>query len=79
MDKTPLSGAVLERTFCGNCGSPLFIKREGDEKGMVVTRGTLDIGPEAGWTPDVEFFCKRKEVWLESSGANEGKRYKEML
>lgn len=60
------SGYTVTRSFCKNCGSPLFLKSENPQMNgeMGITAGTLDF--EKGlpteenaalhWTPDAEVF-----------------------
>ncbi len=50
------------RTFCGKCGSPLFISNPNHANVIIVASGTLDDAPEK--RPNVEFHCKRRAGWL---------------
>lgn len=34
---------------------------------MIVTSGTMDLAAEQTWEPVMEFYCKDKKTWLETS------------
>ncbi|WP_430761293.1 GFA family protein [Solilutibacter silvestris] len=55
------SGHVIERGFCQNCGSQLFVKLEA-VPGMVGIRpGSLDA--PANFQPDLDFFVSSAQPW----------------
>ncbi|KAJ0306349.1 hypothetical protein COL516b_004808 [Colletotrichum fioriniae] len=68
------SGNSLEGSFCGACGSSLFVVSEKDPGRIAVTSGTMDDvqGVEGDgvelWKPKLEFFCIRKAKWLTTVG-----------
>ncbi|RHZ46075.1 GFA family protein [Aspergillus thermomutatus] len=65
-DKDTASGNTLLRSFCSNCGSPLFISSKSLEYNAVtVTSGTMNLGPsKSEWEPKMEVFCMRRREWL---------------
>ncbi|KAJ5605925.1 DUF636 domain protein [Penicillium lagena] len=69
-DKNQESGRVLSRSFCSNCGSPLFTTSQGipeGENAVAITSGTMDLEPsKSEWTPLQEFFCQKRRGWLPS-------------
>ncbi|KAI1504647.1 Mss4-like protein [Biscogniauxia marginata] len=82
VDTTPESGNVLERSFCGRCGSPLTGRRRGGdgsgigggggggglpEELVAVAVGVVD-GPKDDLRPQFEFFCVRRASWLGEVG-----------
>ncbi|KAI0004672.1 Mss4-like protein [Xylariaceae sp. FL0662B] len=66
-DASPESGRVLERSFCGVCGSRVVITAQGRDIAAVPV-GVLD-GAKADLRPKVEFFCRNREPWLGDTGA----------
>ncbi|KAJ8187129.1 hypothetical protein LV157_004782 [Aspergillus fumigatus] len=65
-DRGTGSGKPLSRSFCSNCGSPLFISSESiDPAAVTVTSGTMDLRPaRSEWAPAMEVFCARRREWL---------------
>jgi hypothetical protein len=63
-DKSSDSGAEKENSICGECGSTLFTTNERFADVVIVPSGTLDFGALANWTPQAEFYCKRRVDWL---------------
>ncbi|KAF3401671.1 hypothetical protein F1880_010026 [Penicillium rolfsii] len=64
-DSNNSSGNVLSRVFCSNCSSSLFITNSLNEGMLVITSGTMNLGPSASeWAPQVEVFCKSRREWL---------------
>jgi len=61
-DKNTHSGVTLNRSFCGNCGSPLFLTTGLLEKAVSITCGTVDDNQD--WLPTVELFCSRRCPWV---------------
>ncbi|RDW71241.1 hypothetical protein BP6252_07804 [Coleophoma cylindrospora] len=80
-DTTPSSGAVAHRSFCTECGSPLFITNSNHPENTAVTRGSVDQEPDAAaWAPQMEFYCKRRDAWLgDAAGADPEKRFPELF
>ncbi|KAI1328306.1 Mss4-like protein [Xylariaceae sp. FL0255] len=62
-DRTPESGRVLYRWFCGKCGSPVRGTRADSDELTVVPVGIIDHG-KASLKPTVELFCKSKVNWV---------------
>ncbi|KAJ5106881.1 DUF636 domain protein [Penicillium angulare] len=65
-DERTASGNVLNRSFCSNCGSSLFLARSvngipGDA--VFVSSGTMDLDGEE-WVPTKEVWCKDRYSWL---------------
>ncbi|KAJ5621330.1 hypothetical protein N7528_006113 [Penicillium herquei] len=61
------SGNVLKRSFCSNCGSPIYTTRVvgGVEEGhIIMTSGTMDFKGGDEWAPMVELYCKNRCSWL---------------
>ncbi|KAI8950998.1 glutathione-dependent formaldehyde-activating, GFA [Xylaria longipes] len=67
-DTSPESGEVLERSFCGKCGSPVRISRASQPGLLVVPVGIID-GDKSAFKPELEFYCRGKADWV---GAIEG-------
>ena len=67
------SGATVERSFCGNCGSSVSTRNaEYFPDKIIIHAGTIDaIEDGKGWTPQIEAFCKRKSDWLTVEGTEE--------
>ncbi len=62
-DRSPESGSVLERSFCGRCGSNVRITRRPGMDFAVVPLGILD-GDKTDLKPTLEFLCARRASWL---------------
>lgn len=61
-DGTPESGSVLERSFCGRCGSNVRVVKRGMPV-VVVPMGILD-GDKEDLKPTEEYFCIRRTAWV---------------
>jgi hypothetical protein len=57
------SGRVVERLFCGACGSPLFTKAEGSPGLLWVKVGTLD--DSASFKPAAHIWARSRQHWVE--------------
>ncbi|MHA6332911.1 GFA family protein [Qipengyuania sp. CAU 1752] len=57
------SGNTVERSFCLQCGSPLFTRAEAAPGLVWIKTGTLD-NPDA-FAPSMHIWCKSKQHWLE--------------
>jgi hypothetical protein len=71
---------VVERYFCAECGSNLYIKNPKFPGGVIVAIGTMefeDVGRE--WRPEREYYCKRRGKWLEERGTGETRRFEGMI
>ncbi|TVY29543.1 hypothetical protein LHYA1_G001519 [Lachnellula hyalina] len=78
-DTSPDAGGFVQRYFCGDCGSNIFIKNSKWENAVIVATGTLDYEEAlTEWKPDAEFFCKRRGPWLSNAGAIEEKKFNAM-
>ncbi|KDQ19561.1 hypothetical protein BOTBODRAFT_153498 [Botryobasidium botryosum FD-172 SS1] len=63
------SGGTVHRSFCSNCGCPIFATNKTYEGVVIVTSGTLD--GEYEWKPQNELYCKRRRGWVpEVEGTN---------
>ncbi|THC91517.1 hypothetical protein EYZ11_009025 [Aspergillus tanneri] len=61
------SPATLERSFCGQCGSPIMLQNQTEYPDLVViTTGTMDGGSVQEWKPQMELYCRRKPGWLQT-------------
>jgi hypothetical protein len=66
----------VNRTFCEECGSNLFIRNPKFESAVIVASGTLDFeGGLKGWRPVAEFYCKRRGEWLAGVGAVDDSKF----
>jgi len=59
-----------QRQFCGNCGSPLFIRRAGAEHLVVLAMGSLDGEPPVRLQRHV--FCDSAAGWDPLRAGDEG-------
>ncbi|MCJ1394326.1 hypothetical protein MMC18_007204 [Xylographa bjoerkii] len=64
------SGDTVQRSFCSICGSPLFIMNAKFDRAVIVTKGTMNGAIE--WTPQQEYYCKRKEKYVSNMKIAEG-------
>ncbi|KAH9223335.1 Mss4-like protein [Leptodontidium sp. 2 PMI_412] len=80
VDKSPESGKGVHRTFCAVCGSRLWNTTPEHLGNVVVMVGSLNLNDEEWkkWTPEREFFCKRKGEWPGDGGAPEEGKTSEM-
>ncbi|RYP87402.1 hypothetical protein DL769_000498 [Monosporascus sp. CRB-8-3] len=62
-DTSPESGGVLERSFCGRCGSNVRVVSRGRSEWTVVPQGIID-GDKDDLRPRFEAFCSRRPGWL---------------
>ncbi|KAH9904205.1 Mss4-like protein [Xylariomycetidae sp. FL2044] len=62
-DKSPESGSVLQRSFCGTCGSRVKIAKVANPEALVIPVGIID-GDKSDLKPSMEFWCKRRPGWL---------------
>jgi len=49
------SGNIVERHFCGNCGSPMYSLSEGLPEMVLIKAGTLDDA--SSLRPEIEVYC----------------------
>ena len=64
-DHDTVTGATVERQFCGTCGSSLFALNDQHEEMVVVANGSVDEGVENEiLRPKLEFFCKDQRAWM---------------
>lgn len=69
-DTNTTSGNVLERYFCGECGSPIYCvgSSEHAKQFISITAGTMDRGQgqeESVWEPNKVFYEEGRPAWLE--------------
>lgn len=60
------SGNMVERNFCGFCGSHLFTINPTVPDLVIVMAGTID-GKLLDQSPREEFYCKRKFDWMQQT------------
>ena len=60
-DSATESGRVLSRHFCGNCGSPIYSRRNPDPGFVVVRAGTLD--DSSGMKIATHIWTSRARPW----------------
>ncbi len=73
--KTADSGRVLRRYFCGDCGSPLFSRRDSTPEVMVLRVGSLDEPQSLRIAMNI--WTRSAQPWVfidESLPAHEGNR-----
>ncbi|KAI1744252.1 glutathione-dependent formaldehyde-activating, GFA [Xylaria scruposa] len=63
-DTTPESGDVLNRSFCGKCGSPVRAQTGKRPDVLVVPVGIID-GDKADFKPELEFYCRGRADWVD--------------
>ena len=56
------SGRILNRYFCGDCGSPIYSQRETTPEIVVVRAGTLDDAPR-GLKIGMHIWTKSAREW----------------
>lgn len=60
-ERTADSGATLARGFCGDCGSPVFLRNPARAGGMVLYAGSLD---DPSWyAPSRDIFTASAHPW----------------
>ena len=65
-DSDNRSGRTVSRSFCGICGSWLFVENSASAEIVGVANGSVDGGVEDEvLAPKVEFFCSDKRKWME--------------
>lgn len=57
------SGNVVERYFCGDCGSPIYSALPGTPETIYLKTGTLD--DTSGFAPRFHVWCDSKQQWFE--------------
>jgi hypothetical protein len=57
------SGSTVYRSFCGTCGSQLFITHSKYTDIVVVAMGSME-GQQHGWRPEQELYSKRRLGFL---------------
>ena len=56
------SGNIVSRGFCGDCGSPLFVKEVSMPDIVTINVGSLD---DPGWyQPTVEWWTRSAQPWV---------------
>jgi len=67
-DTAIATGGYLDRHFCGNCGSPLYMTSEKFADKILVAAGTRAKEELEMWTPVSECFCIARAAWLPNLG-----------
>ena len=62
---TAESGRKLYRYFCGDCGSPLFSRREASPERTVLRAGSLDNPPAVKITANIWTRSARSWSWID--------------
>ncbi|KAI0474180.1 glutathione-dependent formaldehyde-activating, GFA [Xylariaceae sp. FL0804] len=88
VDRSPESGAPLERSFCGTCGAPAVGRSRAHPGRLVLAMGLFDDddvnvnGDDEGVrnggapAPRYEFYCRSRAPWLGTvDGAERGETY----
>ena len=57
------SGSTIHHSFCGTCGSPLFITHSDYTDMVSVAMGSME-DQQQGWRPEQELYCKRRLGFL---------------
>ena len=60
-DKTADSGNTVSRGFCGECGSPLFVKESAAPDIVVITAGSLD--DPSRYSPTGDLWVSSAQSW----------------
>ncbi|KAJ2924714.1 hypothetical protein H1R20_g12374, partial [Candolleomyces eurysporus] len=60
-DNKTKSGNAVFRSFCSNCGSPLFI---GPAAGNITVVQASNVNGSENWVPKKEFFAECKWGWV---------------
>ena len=55
------AGTTVTKTFCPNCGSPIFGRNDGMDGFVTVSLGTLD--DSSAFEPEVTIFARNKKDW----------------
>ena len=61
-DGDTASGGVVERWFCGNCGSPIYSAVSAQPDTLFLKTGTLD--DTADWKPQFQIWADTKQNWV---------------
>jgi hypothetical protein len=61
-DGSPLSGNVIERSWCGTCGSRVKNARTSSDM-VAVPTGIIDGDKGGELKPGMELFCANREEW----------------
>jgi hypothetical protein len=61
------SGRILNRYFCGDCGSPIYTQRANNTEYVVLRVGTLDNAPDMKITTNIWTRSKRPWAWIDPS------------
>ena len=59
------SGRTLYRHFCGDCGSPIYSRRETSPERMVVRAGTIDDSSGMKITANIWTKSARPWSWID--------------
>jgi len=62
-DKTSESGGVVERYFCGECGSPIYSGLSAQPDMMYIKTGTLDNADD--FIPALHLWADSKQPWVD--------------
>ncbi|KIY46624.1 DUF636 domain-containing protein [Fistulina hepatica ATCC 64428] len=61
-DGDTITGNIMSRSFCGECGAPMWLQSPLREGCILVNTGAYDDHHE--WVPNREWFPHRKDGWI---------------
>ncbi|HEY5644396.1 MAG TPA: GFA family protein [Pseudomonadales bacterium] len=61
-DRDTQSGNLVQRFFCGNCGSPIYSALQSNADMIFLKTGTLD--DTSGFQPQFHAWCDSKQGWV---------------
>ncbi|KAI1336952.1 hypothetical protein F5Y15DRAFT_392771 [Xylariaceae sp. FL0016] len=73
-DSSADSGAVVEKSFCGICGSPVRVQSDKFPGLLGVPAGVID-GEKEDLKPAMELYCDRRSAWLGDTGVGPAARF----
>lgn len=56
------SGNLVDRHFCGNCGSPIYSAIASQPDVLFLKTGTMD--DTSSFTPGFQVYCETKQNWV---------------
>ena len=62
-DPDTRGGNIVQRFFCGDCGSPIYSALPDQPDAIYLKTGTLD--DTSSWQPMFHVWCETKQNWVE--------------